>query len=214
MSRRFAVISSTGASVIKTVYANTKRSEFDLDLIVVDRECGAVDFARDSNIELAVVGQGGDRLISDEILEILDKKNIDYVYVFYTRLLKGNLLDKYAGRIINFHPSLLPACPGLHGFEDTLRSGAMLAGSTAHYVDSGMDTGQIILQAFTPANTNELRHVIFSQQVATLYAIHRKLVNDVSLVGGNSVGFELAQGFLPNIDAESLSLYQAVLNKV
>lgn len=216
MSKKFAVISSTGASVVKTVYAKTNRSEFDLDLIIVDRECGAKEFALNSNIDLVTIGSDDKELISDAILSALLENEIDYVYVFYTRLLKGGILKEYSERIINFHPSLLPACPGLHGFEDTLNSGAMLVGSTAHFLDSGIDTGKIILQTFASVHGTKpsyLRHVIFSQQCASLYAIHKRLANDMPLMDFGSRANDLAQGFLPNLDADSLSLYQIILNK-
>ena len=51
--------------------------------------------------------------------------------------MKGN-----SRQVINFHPSILPACPGMNGFEDTIESGAMHVGSTVHFVDTGIDTGK------------------------------------------------------------------------
>ena len=216
MSKRFAVISSTGASVVKTVYAKTSRSIFNLDLIIVDRECGAKEFGKKNNIRTEMINEAEKNLFSDEILLVLEREKIDYVYLFFTRILKGNLLKNYDERIINFHPSLLPACPGLNGFEDTLKSGAMLVGSTAHFVDSGIDTGKIILQGFASLHSihsAQLRHVIFSQQCASLYQIHKKLANDIPLFDVKSLTSELGQGFLPNLDSDSLSLYRTILNK-
>lgn len=215
-SKRFAVIASTGASVLRAVYANTERSEFSIDLIVVDRDCGAKDFAVASGIELAEV-HPDKRSISDAIFILLQQKKIDYVYLFFTKMLRGAIIDGYSGRMVNFHPSLLPACPGLHGFEDTLRSGSMLAGSTAHFVDAGTDTGRIIFQAFAPVHSvpqSRLRHVIFAQQCATLHAVHKKIRSDVELTNFDSYGSDLAQGFLPNVDADSIDLYKSILNQV
>lgn len=216
MSKKFAVISSTGASVVKAVYANTNRVEFNLDLMVVDRDCGAKDFALSHDIPVEIIGSDVKKSISDEAIVILKERKIDYVYLFFTRLLKGRILNDYSEKIINFHPSLLPACPGLHGFEDTLKSGAMLAGSTAHLVDAGIDTGKIIYQAFAPVHSippKQLRHVIFAQQCATLYAVHKRIKNNMTLLEVGSLSNCLKQGFLPNIDADALSLYQKVLNK-
>lgn len=216
MSKKFAVISSTGASVVKTVYANTHRAEFDLDLMVVDRDCGAKEFALSHDIPVEIIGGDVEKTISDEAAFILKERKIDYVYLFFTRLLNGQILDVYSEKIINFHPSLLPACPGLHGFEDTLKSGAMLAGSTAHLVDAGIDTGRIIYQSFVPVHSvppEHLRHVIFAQQCATLYAIHKSLKNNLPLLEAGSLSNCLKQGFLPNIDADAFRLYQKVRNK-
>lgn len=213
MNKKFAVISSTGASVVNAVYKNTERAKFNIDLIIVDRECGALSFAKDNNIYYEIAEGDGASEISSSINKILKNNKIDYAYLFYTRLLKGSVIDDYAGRIINFHPSLLPACPGLHGFEDTIKSGALMAGSTVHFVDSGIDTGQQIQQTFTPIsgkNINRLRHVIFAQQCASLFYLHKKIVND-SLHTPDDGEISLHQGFIPNIDSESFSLYSQLV---
>lgn len=77
--------------------------------------------------------------------------------------------------MINFHPSILPACPGMDGFGDTLKSGALFIGSTVHFIDEGMDTGKPILQAAFPRNPGEsitkLRHRVFLQQVISLLQV-------------------------------------------
>ncbi len=199
--------------MVNAVYKNTDRSDFDIDLMIVDRECGALDFAEENKIK-CMIANGVDRdSISSDIYKILNENSIDYVYLFYTRLLRGKLIDSYSGRMINFHPSLLPACPGLHGFEDSLRSGALLIGSTVHFVDAGIDTGAQIQQTFTPVNGNDiirLRHIIFAQQCASLYFVHRKLVNSEAIIADTSE-FSLSQGFIPNIDDEALRLYKKLL---
>ncbi len=64
----------------------------------------------------------------------------------YMRMVKEPLLDAFPGRIINIHPSLLPAFPGLEAWKQALAAGAAETGCTVHYVDRGMDTGPIIAQ--------------------------------------------------------------------
>ncbi len=68
----------------------------------------------------------------------------------FMRILKRGLLDAFAGRIINIHPSLLPSFPGLHGWTQALDYGARVAGCTVHFVDAGTDTGPIIVQRAVP----------------------------------------------------------------
>jgi len=214
LSKKFALVSSTGASVIKTVYKNSSRQDFDLALVIVDRPCGASQFAEENQIPLVRVDANGCKSLSTEIKNALDRYSIDYAYLFFTRLIRGDILQKYKNKIINFHPSLLPACPGLHGFEDTIHSGAILAGSTVHFVDDGMDTGEQIMQTFTSTigvETPRLRHTIFAQQCAALYDIHRSLQSAGDLSGIKSRDCQLAQGFCPNIDEESLRLYHRIL---
>lgn len=198
---------------MSAVYKNTERSDFDIDLMIVDRECGALNFAKENKIKSVMAAGLDGGSISLSINDILNENRIDYVYLFYTRLLKGGLIDNYSGRIINFHPSLLPACPGLHGFRDSLSSGALLIGSTVHFIDAGVDTGRQIQQTFTPVNGMDiikLRHIIFAQQCASLYFVHRNLMNNDTVISDASE-FSLAQGFIPNIDDEALHLYKKLL---
>lgn len=68
----------------------------------------------------------------------------------FLRLVKRPLLDAFPKRIINIHPSLLPAFPGLESWKQALAAGAPTAGCTVHLVDEGMDTGPIILQEEVP----------------------------------------------------------------
>src|SRR5262249_43080763 len=68
----------------------------------------------------------------------------------FMRLVGPTLLGRYAGRMLNIHPALLPAFPGLHGVRQALNYGVTLAGCTVHFVDAGTDTGPILLQAAVP----------------------------------------------------------------
>jgi phosphoribosylglycinamide formyltransferase-1 len=62
------------------------------------------------------------------------------------QLLTTPFLDRFPGRILNVHPSLLPAFPGVHAVEDALAHGVKVTGATVHLVDEGIDTGPIVLQ--------------------------------------------------------------------
>lgn len=68
----------------------------------------------------------------------------------FMRLLRAPILDAFGGRIINIHPSLLPKYPGLNAWTQALEAGARESGCTVHYVDAGMDTGQVVAQAAVP----------------------------------------------------------------
>jgi len=71
------------------------------------------------------------------------------------RMIKNRLLEAYPHKIINIHPALLPAFPGLQSWKQALDYGAKLAGCTVHFVDAGMDTGPIIAQAAVPVLDND-----------------------------------------------------------
>lgn len=88
--------------------------------------------------------------LSDLIMKDLDKHNVDYCFSFGGHLLSGNLLEKYNNRLINFHPSILSMIPGLRAIDKAAEQGLFLVGNTAHFIDSGMDTGTIIMQSVIP----------------------------------------------------------------
>lgn len=80
----------------------------------------------------------------------------------FMRMVKQGLLAAYPGRIVNIHPALLPAFPGLAAWEQAVAYGAKVSGCTVHFVDAGMDTGSIILQKTVP--------VLDTDDPATLHA--------------------------------------------
>ena len=85
------------------------------------------------------------------ILALLRESKVDWIFLAgYMRIMGETLLDEYSTpgnpRIVNIHPSLLPAYPGLHAYERAFEAGDLVSGVTIHFVDSGMDTGPIIVQ--------------------------------------------------------------------
>ncbi|KAF1086433.1 Phosphoribosylglycinamide formyltransferase [Sporotomaculum syntrophicum] len=85
------------------------------------------------------------------IVEVLQKHGVHLVCLAgYMRLVGPTLLGAFAGRIMNIHPALLPSFPGLHAQEQAWRYGVKYSGCTVHFVDDGMDTGPIIMQAVVP----------------------------------------------------------------
>lgn len=81
------------------------------------------------------------------IVQTLQSNQIDWVILAgYMRLIGETILQPYQGRIINIHPSLLPSFPGLDAIGQALEAGVKITGVTIHYVDEGMDTGEIIAQ--------------------------------------------------------------------
>jgi len=82
-----------------------------------------------------------------EICALLEREGIELVCLAgYMRLIGPELLEKFAGRIMNIHPALLPSFPGLHAQRQALRHGVKVSGCTVHFVDSGLDSGPIIVQ--------------------------------------------------------------------
>ena len=83
----------------------------------------------------------------DEMADWLVERGADLVVLAgYMQLLTAPFLERFPGRILNVHPSLLPAFPGAHAVEDALAHGVKVTGATVHLVDEGIDTGPIVLQ--------------------------------------------------------------------
>ena len=85
------------------------------------------------------------------VCEALLKHGVELVCLAgYMRLVGKTLLEAFPNRVMNIHPALLPAFPGLHGQRQAWEYGVKYSGCTVHFVDEGMDTGPIILQAVVP----------------------------------------------------------------
>jgi phosphoribosylglycinamide formyltransferase 1 len=85
------------------------------------------------------------------VVTLLKDAHVEWVVlVGWMRMIKAPLLDAFPRRIINIHPSLLPAFPGIEAWKQALGAGATRTGCTVHYVDAGMDTGDIIAQTEVP----------------------------------------------------------------
>ena len=112
-----------------------------------------------------------------ELLGLLREHRVDLVCLAgYMRLLSPSFIRAYAGRILNVHPSLLPAFPGLEAQRQAVEHGVKVSGATVHFVDDGLDSGPIVLQEAVPvADTDsadtladrilEAEHRIYPQAV-------------------------------------------------
>jgi len=92
------------------------------------------------------------------------------------RLLKGPLLEAFAGRIMNIHPALLPSFPGLDSQRRALEYGVRYAGCTVHYVDAGTDTGPIILQSVVPVLQDDTAETLSDRILAEEHRIYPEAV--------------------------------------
>tara|TARA_B100000315_G_scaffold190470_1_gene180547 strand:+ start:101 stop:748 length:648 start_codon:yes stop_codon:yes gene_type:complete len=89
------------------------------------------------------------------IHSIMNEFSIDYLLCFGGKILKKEFIDAYPNRLINFHPSILPAFKGVAAIDQAISAGVEVLGNTAHYIDEGIDTGEIILQTVMDASEFE-----------------------------------------------------------
>jgi len=106
-------------------------------------------------------------------IDALRAARADYVVLAgFMRIIKRTMLGAFPQRIINIHPSLLPAFPGVHSWEQALSYGVKITGCTVHFVDDGMDSGPIIAQAAVPVlddDTPATLHARIQEQEHLLY---------------------------------------------
>lgn len=82
-----------------------------------------------------------------KVLQTLEEHDVDFIALAgFMRIMKDGLLNAYAGRIVNIHPSLLPSFPGLNSGKQAFDYGVKFSGCTVHFVDAGVDTGAVINQ--------------------------------------------------------------------
>ncbi|KAB2659837.1 MAG: phosphoribosylglycinamide formyltransferase [Verrucomicrobia bacterium] len=119
-------------------------------------DAGILAHARERGIPAVYLPPGKFRTKLDEEAEValiaaLETARVDLVVLAgYMRILKGELLRRFEGRVVNIHPSLLPSFPGLAAWKQALDYGVKITGCTVHLVDQGIDTGPIIAQRAVP----------------------------------------------------------------
>ena len=109
-----------------------------------------------------------------EIIKRLEKYDIGLVVLAgFLRVLTPYFLNHYKDKVINIHPGLLPSFPGINATKQALDYGVKIAGCTAHFVDEGVDTGPIILQATVPVKENDNEHSllrrIFREEIRIIF---------------------------------------------
>jgi phosphoribosylglycinamide formyltransferase-1 len=140
------------------------------------------------------------------ILEALDALSPDLICLAgYMRLLSGTFINRYEGRILNIHPSLLPLFPGLHTHQRAIDAGMRIAGCTVHFVTEGMDEGPVVVQAAVPVLPGDTSDALAGR---VLTVEHRSYPLALRLVAEGKVRMEdgktVSSGDLPQMDGAHL----------
>jgi phosphoribosylaminoimidazolecarboxamide formyltransferase/IMP cyclohydrolase len=183
MSGRIAVGVSGGGSNLQALAAATGRHELGGEIVIVfgDRACPALAWAAEQGIDTALVPGGDD----DTLAATLDAARPDVVVLAgYMRIVGPRVLAGFGGRIINTHPSLLPAFPGAHAVSDALIHGVSVTGCTVHLVDATLDGGPIVSQEAVPVLPDDDQERLHARIRAVE---HRLLPRAVGLVLAGAV---------------------------
>lgn len=116
-------------------------------VVIVGSENTLENTAKEFNVPFSCVRHSDQNIAELEILKIVEEYNVDFIVLArYMRVLTPNFVWRYRNRIINIHPSLLPAFPGAYAYVQAYERGAKIVGCTAHFVTEDLDQGPIICQ--------------------------------------------------------------------
>ena len=145
-------------------------------------DAGILAHARERKLPAQFITPGKFRTKLDEDAErafvaALQQARVDVVVLAgFMRVLKGDFLRAFEGRIVNIHPSLLPCFPGLQSWKQALDHGVKIAGCTVHFVDAGVDAGPIIGQQSVPVLDNDTPESLHQRIHAAEHDLYPKCV--------------------------------------
>lgn len=150
------VLASGRGTNLQAIIDNIKSGKLpnvEIGCVISDNpDAKALERARRAGIPAYYIYPGKKRTVLDpeqeeKYIETLKKHGVELVCLAgFMRILKKKFLDAFPNRIMNIHPALLPAFPGLNAQKQALEYGVKVSGATVHFVDEGIDTGPIILQ--------------------------------------------------------------------
>jgi phosphoribosylglycinamide formyltransferase 1 len=151
VSFRIAVLISGEGSNLQALLDDLRESPIEIAGVVSSRaEARGLERAEAAGVETAVfsLAEEPDREQRDEaVAGWLEERGVELVVLAgFMELLTPAFIRRFAGRIVNVHPALLPAFPGLGSIEQAVEHGVKVAGVTVHFVDEGVDSGPIVLQ--------------------------------------------------------------------
>ncbi|WP_232055774.1 phosphoribosylglycinamide formyltransferase [Paenibacillus alvei] len=173
----FASGSGSNFQALVDAAACGQRLKADIALLVCDKpQARVIERAKQAGVQTAIFEPkkyASHEEYEQDVLRLLHKQRIDLVVLAgYMRLVTPVLLRAYEGRMVNIHPSLLPAFPGMHAVRQALDYGVKVTGVTVHLVDEGMDTGPILAQqvvAILPNDTEDTLSARIQQAEHELY---------------------------------------------
>jgi phosphoribosylglycinamide formyltransferase 1 len=181
---KLGVLVSGRGSNLQAIIDNIENRSLSADITVVisdQADAFALERARNHNIAAVHVSAKGYKGKRDEydalIARELRKHDVELVCLAgFMRVITPTLIKAYPDRILNIHPALLPSFPGLHVQKAALTHGVKFSGCTVHFVDAGVDTGPIIIQAVVPVLDNDTEDSLSSRILAQEHKIYSRAI--------------------------------------
>ena len=189
MKKRVAIlISGRGSNMAALIEAaNAQDYPAEIALVVSNRpDAAGLDYARSRGIATAVIDHtqfGGDRESFEQALDRkLIEQRIDLVCLAgFMRLLTPWFVNRWSGRMLNIHPSLLPQFKGLHTHRRALEAGVKRHGATVHFVVAEMDAGPIVMQDSVAVHENDTVETLAARVLELEHQIYPRALHAVAL---------------------------------
>ncbi|MEK7446511.1 MAG: phosphoribosylglycinamide formyltransferase [candidate division NC10 bacterium] len=180
---RVGVLASGRGSNLRAILSGVEARRIRAEVVVVlsDRSgAGALYIARDHGVEalgLDPTLPPGREGYDKALIALLEERRVGLVCLAgYMRILSPVFVRHFEGRLLNIHPALLPAFPGLHAQRQALEHGVRIAGATVHFVDEGVDTGPIVLQAAVPVRQDDTEASLSDRILAEEHRIYPEAI--------------------------------------
>jgi phosphoribosylglycinamide formyltransferase-1 len=172
---------SNFVAIADAIAAGTVPAEIAVVLSDVE-SAGILEHARQRKLPARFIAPGKFRTKLEEDAErayvaALQEAKVDLIVLAgFMRVLKGDFLRAFEGRIVNVHPSLLPSFPGLEAWKQALDYGVKVTGCTVHYVDAGVDSGAIIAQQTVPVQDDDTALTLHARIHSAEHELYPKCV--------------------------------------
>jgi len=184
--KRIAVLLSGRGSNFEAIADSVREGRIpdaEIAVVISNREgTQGIEKARQRGLETRVIpSKGRQREEYDrEVVTVLKESNVDLVCLAgFMRLLSPYFVSEFRHRILNIHPALLPAFPGLEAQKQALEAGVKVSGCTVHFVDENMDAGPIVLQAVVPVHDDDTEETLSARILREEHRIYTEAINIV-----------------------------------
>ncbi len=186
--KHIAVLASGRGTNLQAIIDNIENGTIPAKLVCVisdNKEAPALERARRHNIEALYIDPGSKKTwlipeVEEKYVKVLKDRNVDLVCLAgFMRVLKKTFLSAFKGRILNIHPALLPAFPGLDVQRKALEYGVKFSGCTVHFVTEDVDAGPIITQAAVPVLDDDTPETLARRILKEEHRIYTEAINIV-----------------------------------
>lgn len=181
--QKLGVLCSGRGTDLQSIMDAIGRGEVQAEIAVVlaDRpDAFALERAEKAGIPAVCVNRreyDGREPFEQALIDTLEKAGVTLVVLAgFMRILTPLFVRRFAGRIMNIHPALLPSFPGAHAHRDVLAYGVKVSGCTVHFVDEGTDSGPIILQAAVPVLDDDTEETLGARVLEQEHIIYPKAI--------------------------------------